>query len=193
MKKAVITRLNNDTEMGWSLFGAWYDSMTDFEVGEFYMRAFFDSPKYSNAKITYDGFINTLRTNLGDIMAQGQVEGLGLGIKFTKMSKDDVLIAADDLASIANGKTPASIGDFRQALIGQATATPLTDAIVESAIVQGFAKIGNTIFNVGDTTLDSLNFMAKVNKYLPFILPVVAGYIGYQVYLKKFIQTSYKK
>lgn len=192
-KRAVITRIENDTEMGWFGFGAWYDSMTDFEVGEFYLKEFFESPKNANAKIDYTGFVNTLRSNLGDIMAQGQIEGLGLGIRLTKLSKGDVVTAAETLAEMANGRTPSSIGDFRQALVGQATATPWTDAIVESAIVQGFAKIGNTILNVGDTALDSLNFMAKVNKFLPFVLPVGVGFIVYHVYLKKFVQTDYKK
>lgn len=185
-----VSRLINDkNNLGWSLFGNWYDGMTDFEIGENYIKRFFSSNVGQTKKITYDVYINTIRNTDGVNQANTSVEGLGLGIRLASISNSDVQSAADSLSLLSNGLTPSSIGDFRQALIGQATSTPFTDSVVNNSVLIGLANIGDAVINAGSTalslaesTVTGVGMFAKVMTYVPFVMPLLIGYGAYKYF-----------
>lgn len=176
-----------EKNMGFWPFSKWFDGMTDAQVGEDYMRRFFDSPLGETKKITYETYVATLKASKGSTIVDSQIAGLGLGIRLADMSSSTVQDAADNLSEISNGMTPASVKDFTQALTGEATATPFTDAVLNNPLVQLATKVGDSLISVADSAAGSVSFLASVNKYLPFILPVGVGFVVYQVYLKPFV------
>lgn len=178
-----------------SIFGNYYDNMTDYAVGADYITRFFNSSYNTGRKISAYTYVITLRQNLGASIADSQIRSLGTGIKLAELSESTVQEAADELAKLADGKVPATIGDFRQALIGQATATPFTDAVVQSAVVQGFQKVGDTLITAADTvvslaesTVVGTNMISKVLSYVPFVLPIALAYGTYKLINSDFVK-----
>lgn len=181
----------DSNQMGWSLFGNYYDGWTDYHIGYDYISKFFTSEYYSNSAMTADKYLQWMVNTITTAKTQLAVESIGFAIREIEMSEGDVQEAADLLASKSNGKVPSTINAFRLALQDTATATPWTDAVVNNSIVQGAVKVGDTIItttqNLAETasaTIDavteSATFTAKVMKFLPFILPLVIGYGVYQ-------------
>lgn len=182
----------NTNQMGWSVFGNYYDGWSDYRIGYDYITKFFTSEYYSNnAGMTADKYLQWMVNTITTPKTQLAVESLGFAIRSIEMSEGDVQEAADLLASKANGKVPTTINAFRIALQDTTTATPWTDAVVNNSIVQGAVKIGDTIITTTqnlaetvsetvDAVTESATFTAKLLKYMPFILPVVGVFVVYQ-------------
>lgn len=180
-------------QMGFWPFDPYYTSMTDYQVGYDYMKRFFNSSYNVNKKTNVDQYIIDLRKKLGTTIADNQVASLGLGIRYDEMSEGDVQDAADELARLASGRVPATISEFRQALVDLATNTKWVDSILSNSVVTGTAAIGDAIIDttknvveLGKETIDavteSATFTAKLLKYMPFILPVAIGVVAWQFY-----------
>lgn len=195
----------NSNQMGWSLFGNYYDGWTDYHIGYDYITKFFESDYYNNPVMNVTKYLQWMVNTITTAKTQLAVESLGMAIREIEMSEGDVQEAADLLASKSGGKVPSTINAFRIALQDTATATPWTDAVVNNSVVQGAVKIGDTIIDTSknlaetvSTTFDavtaSTTFVAKVMKYLPFVLPVVIGYVAYQyVDTKNVVKNIVKK
>lgn len=176
--------VRNAKTMGWSLFGKDYSSMTDYAVGIDYINKFHEANRTSALQ-----YVNALYTSLGNVKAISQIESLGLAIKNVEMSESDVQASAKELASLASGKVPASIGAWFYALQAQATQTPFVDAVLNNPIVQATQKVGDTIIKAGETVVDladssveSVGFISKINRFLPFVIPVAVGYVAWKYF-----------
>ena len=176
-----------DYSMGFSIFGIDifgrdYSKSTPYAVGIDYINKFHAANK-TNAK----AYVDNLYVKFPKAKVISDIESLGLGIQFAKMTETAVNEAAKALANITKGKIPASVADFRYALTNQATATPITDFIVESSVVQALAKTGDTIISAGeavasaaDAGLTTVSFTAKVVKAVPYLAVAGALFLGYK-------------
>jgi len=196
-------RLQRQNGMGFSLpsiFGGKdYSKMTDLSVGLDYITKFFNS-EYFLGQPNPNVYIGALASKLGASVVNAQIAGLGAGIRGEGMSEGEVRDCADTLAEASVGRVPASIGAFRQALIDQATSTPFVDAIVDNAIIQATAKIGDTLISAAETagslvnsTVEGVGMMAKVLKVVPFVLPIAIGYGVYKFATSGIATTLIKK
>jgi hypothetical protein len=174
----------NSKAMGWSFFGKNYSSMNDYAVGIDYINKFHEANKTSALQ-----YVNGLYTTLGNTKTISSIESLGFAIKQADMSEGDVQSSARNLASYASGKVPASIGAWFYALQDQASQTPFTDFIVNNPIVQATQKVGDTIIKAGETVVDladssveSVGFISKINRFLPFVIPLAVGYVAFKYF-----------
>jgi hypothetical protein len=105
------------------------------------------------------------------------LEGLGLAITVTDMSKSRVKSAMLVLADKGKGKIPASNGAFLNALRDEAITPNWIDAsafvLVESTkdIVQGASTIGTSVLETGKGILSSAE---SISKNLAWIIPLIA-------------------
>jgi|GEM_PF-3771350 len=168
--------------MGWSLnpFAKNYSSMTQYAVGIDYINKFHRANNTSAVQ-----YVDGLYRSLGHTKTVSGIESLGFAIQEANMSESDVEDSANELARNAQGKVPATIGAWFYALQNQATQTPFVDAILNNPIVQATQKVGDTIIKAGETVVDiadsgveSVGFISKVNRFLPFVIPVAIGFVA---------------
>ena len=145
--------------------------MTDYAVGIDYINKFHATNKTSAKK-----YVDWLYSSMGRNRAIAGIESLGAGIKAVPMSESEVQTSVEALATQAKGKVPKSVGDFRFALVNQATATPFIDsALAVAQAIQESAPV-----QLATSVWDSANFIAKLNSALPFLLPIGLGFIVYK-------------
>ena len=105
------------------------------------------------------------------------LEGLGLAIQSSGMSKTQAQEAMQILASKSGGKLPASNGAFYTALIDEAATPNWIDAsqfvLVESSkdLLEGASTIGASVIKTGEGFLSSLE---SISKNLSWIIPLIA-------------------
>ena len=185
----LLKKRAGQSSLGFWPFSKWYDGKTDLEVGQDYIQRFFDSSSNTNRKIDYPTYIATLVANSNQASVEAKISGLGLGIKLADMADGDVTNAADTLAGLSNGLVPANVVDFRQALIGQAAATPFTDSVLTNPVVLATAAIGDAVISTASSALSlassavsGVGMMAKIISFAPIILPLGIAYGAYLFY-----------
>ena len=165
------------------LFSKDYSKMTDYEVGVEALKFF---EKHSRDYYP-DATTFTLKDlqNYYDNMRGNQIQGLGLGIKFTEIDDDQLEDSMEALAVKAKGQIPNNLSLFRQEIQGTLQRIdPLSwdffdNVIKKSAtdVVLGVSKAGQGLINVGEATV----FWSKYAKYW---LPVAGlGIFGLLTYL----------
>lgn len=189
-----------DNNMGFSfdLFSKNYQAMTDMNVGLDYLTKFFASPLNSGSRDP-NAYIAQMAKKYGATKVNTDIAGLGLGIKLAELSESSVQASADNLASVAGGRVPSSIADFRQSLVNQATSTPFTDAVLESAIVQNTAIVGDTLIDlaqsagsIAKSSVEAVGTGAKLIAMAPWLFGGLAVYGIYKVISSDFVKSTAK-
>ena len=114
------------------------------------------------------------------------LEGLGLAIQSSGISKSRASEAMQVLASKSGGRLPSSNGAFYVALTDEAATPNWIDAsqfvLVESTkdIVQATSVVGSGIIKTGEGVLDSL---ISISKNLSWLIPLITiGGAGIYIY-----------
>lgn len=179
-----------ETGLGlWGIGELSYGTMDAYSVGMDYLKKFFEAVYgTANGMSMRAKYIETLKSSLGSKFGR-PIESLGESIKLAEMSESDVQDSADVLASQSNGKVPSSFVDFRQALTDQAVQVKWIswDALktvgggIVSDVGDKVVKVGELVSDVAESAGESIGFVASINKYAPFILPVAVGVVVWKL------------
>lgn len=138
-----------------------YKNMSDFEAGMDVLRKYYELSKSYRSRdpmrdISYSEFESKI---MSTPKAQSKIKGIGLGVKFIEFDQGQVSEAMDDLAATIDGKIPADLSVFRQALNKEAQdihiARFLDEVVVKSAadIAKGSQNIGKGVITGGKELL----------------------------------------
>lgn len=155
-----------DETLGWSLFGPWYEGMTDEEIAREVFKIF-----VAEAKDNWKGS-GAYPYSVADLYnyynQKKQLHFITNAITIAELSKGDVEDGMEALAKKGGGEYPIHAQGFVNAIQGKMIETPFIDQALKAA--QAAQKVAQTASKAVEETV---SLGSNINKYFPYVLGVL--------------------